>query len=132
MRISSTEEISKELVGILSSRNFRELKISINKDKIFWLSIFKTLKDCKFTQIDKFRNYSHHSNYSYVSLPLALSLIRNLNDNCDAYGTVEMKEKKFKQLLNALSFLDSGLLLSLLFRKFKWELVERLLTEEHQ
>ena len=127
MVISSTEGLSKELVGIVSARNMDELLISIGKNKDYWLSIFKTISGGNFDHLYEFHNYAHTSTYSYISLPAALSFIDNFKKGSIAYGTEEKQKKKFKQLLNALSFLDSDLFVTLILRRFNWSLVDELL-----
>lgn len=127
MEISSTEEISKQLVGILSARTDYELFVAMGANREYWISIFQMVNQYDFKHLHKYHAYSHTSNYSYMTLPAALGLIPNFASGSNAYGTPEKQERKFKQLLNALSFLDCDLYVTLLMRRFKWSLVESLL-----
>lgn len=129
MVISSTEELSKELVGIISARSKDELMSAIGKNKDYWRSIFSTIEKSNFGHLYEFYNFSHSSTYSYISLPIALTLIENFTKDSGAYGTEENQKKKFKQLLTALSFLDSDLFVTLVLKRFKWDLVKEFLEE---
>lgn len=127
MTISSTEEISKELIGILSARNARELSDAMGTNRTYWIRVFEVIKLCDFSHLKEYKSYSHASNYSYISLPSALTLIPNFSYGCKAYGTQESQEKKFKQLLTALSFIDCDIFVTLVLKRFRWCLVDKLL-----
>ena len=131
MEISSTEGISKELVGILSARTDYEMFVAMGANREFWIEIFKMVDQYDFSHLHKYHTYSHISNYSYMTLPAALGLIPNFAAGSNAYGTPEKQERKFKQLLNALSFLDCDLYVTLLLKRFKWSLVESLIKENN-
>lgn len=114
-------------MGVLSARTLAELKLAISPEVAFWTNIFDDLDKGDFDHLSKFKNLSHTSTYSYIELRMALELIPNFSIASSAYGSIESQEKKFKQLLNALTFLDCDTFLTLILKRFRWSLVEELL-----
>lgn len=127
MRISSTEVLSRELIAILSARTLNELKDAIANNQEYWVSVFHDLMKLDFSHLYHLRSYSHTSNYSYVTLDVAIRYMGNFANGSIAYGDAKNQEKKFRQLLNALSFIDCDIYVTLLTKRFKWSLVEELL-----
>lgn len=127
MRISSTEALSKQLVAILSARNEKELIAAMGDNEDYWKSVFCTLEKLDFSHLYQYHSFSHTSNYSYVTLDIAIKHMANFANGSIAYGNPVKQERKFKQMLMALSFLDCDLYVTLLTKRFKWSLVEQLL-----
>lgn len=130
MKISLTEELSKQLIAVLSARTLKDMNEAIAPNWCYWLDIFKAVQKSDYSHLYGFHSFSHTSDYSFITLKTALTMIPNFSNGCNAYGSPEKQERKFKQLLLALSFLDSDLFVTLVTRRFKWALVEKILDKD--
>ena len=130
MKISLTEELSKQLIAILSARNAKEMNAAIEPNRCYWLNVFKLIEASDFSHLYHYHSFAHTSDYSFINLDSALKMIPNFSKGSTAYGAPEKQERKFKQLLLALSFLDSDLYVTLVTRRFKWHLAEKLLQKK--